>query len=96
MLGKQCCCSYKTVVSLKLCKKGAGHVVATGVWWQRCYVHFLRNALDYLPHKADDDGCVTFDRRRSELRLGACADSIYLGATMTVNTNLQNLTHTTL
>jgi len=27
-------------------------------WWQRCYVHFLRNALDYLPRKADDD-CLT-------------------------------------
>ena len=23
--------------------------------WQRCYVHFLRNALDYLPRKAGDD-----------------------------------------
>ena len=23
--------------------------------WQRCSVHFLRNALDYLPRKADDD-----------------------------------------
>src|ERR1700733_1896647 len=23
--------------------------------WQRCYVHFLRNALDYVPRKADDD-----------------------------------------
>ena len=23
--------------------------------WQRCDVHFLRNALDYLPRKADDD-----------------------------------------
>jgi transposase-like protein len=23
--------------------------------YQRCYVHFLRNALDYLPRKADDD-----------------------------------------
>ncbi|MCK9988206.1 MAG: putative transposase [Azoarcus sp.] len=23
--------------------------------WQRSYVHFLRNALDYLPRKADDD-----------------------------------------
>ena len=23
--------------------------------WQRCYVHFLRNALDYLARKADDD-----------------------------------------
>ena len=23
--------------------------------WQRCYVHFLRNALDHLPRKKDDD-----------------------------------------
>jgi len=23
--------------------------------WQRCYVHFLRNALDHLPRKADSD-----------------------------------------
>lgn len=23
--------------------------------WQRCYVHFLRNALDHLPRKRDDD-----------------------------------------
>jgi putative transposase len=35
--------------------------------WQRCYVHFLRNALDYLPRKADDE-CMTelrwiYDRR---------------------------------
>jgi len=35
--------------------------------WQRCYVHFLRNALDYLPRKADPD-CLTelrwiYDRR---------------------------------
>lgn len=35
--------------------------------WQRCYVHFLRNALDYLPRKANDD-CLTelrwlYDRR---------------------------------
>lgn len=27
----------------------------TDAVWQRCYVHFLRNALDYLPRKADDD-----------------------------------------
>ena len=33
---------------------------------QRCYVHFLRNALDYVPRKVDDD-CL------QELRwLGAC------------------------
>lgn len=29
--------------------------VLTEALWQRCYVHFLRNALDYLPRKADDD-----------------------------------------
>jgi putative transposase len=23
--------------------------------WQRCYEHFLRNALDYVPRKVDDD-----------------------------------------
>lgn len=38
--------------------------------WQRCYVHFLRNALDYLPRKADDD-CLTelrwmYDRHNIE------------------------------
>jgi putative transposase len=35
--------------------KAAIREVLPGVWWQRCYVHFLRNALDYLPRKADDD-----------------------------------------
>ena len=35
--------------------------------WQRCYVHCLRNALDHLPRKADDD-CLRelrwlYDRR---------------------------------
>lgn len=35
--------------------------------WQRCYVHFLRNALDYLPRRAGDD-CLQelrwlYDRR---------------------------------
>lgn len=35
--------------------------------WQRCYVHFLRNALDHLPRKAGDD-CLRelrwiYDRR---------------------------------
>lgn len=38
--------------------------------WQRCYVHFLRNALDHLPRKADDD-CLTelrwlYDRHDAE------------------------------
>ena len=42
--------------------------------WQRCYVHFLRNAHDYLPRKAADD-CLTelrwlYDRRdAAEARL---------------------------
>lgn len=36
-------------------------------FWQRCYVHFLRNALDHLPRKADDE-CMRelrwmYDRR---------------------------------
>ena len=39
-------------------------------FWQRCYVHFLRNALDYLPRKANDD-CLTelrwfYERRNVE------------------------------
>ena len=42
--------------------------VLPGAVWQRCYVHFLRNALDHLPRKHDDD-CLTelrwiYDRRR--------------------------------
>ena len=36
--------------------------------WQRCYVHFLRNALDYLPRRANDNGLQElrwiYDRRR--------------------------------
>ena len=38
--------------------------------WQRCYVHFLRNALDYLPRKHDDDCLMElrwfYDRRDIE------------------------------
>jgi transposase-like protein len=50
----------------------AGLVTAIGevvpeAAWQRCYVHFLRNALDYLPRKHADD-CLQelrwlYDRR---------------------------------
>ncbi len=41
--------------------------VLTEASFQRCYVHFLRNALDHLPRKADDD-CLQelrwlYDRR---------------------------------
>ncbi len=35
-------------------KKAIAEILAEASW-QRCYVHFLRNALDYLPRKADDD-----------------------------------------
>jgi transposase-like protein len=41
--------------------------VLSGVFWQRCYVHFLRNALDYVPRKVDDDCLLElrwmYDRR---------------------------------
>jgi transposase-like protein len=49
-----------------------------GAVWQRCYVHFLRNALDHLPRKHDDD-CMTelrwiYDRRKlTEARLDLAA-----------------------
>jgi putative transposase len=47
--------------------KAAIREVHTSASWQRCYVHFLRNALDYMPRKADDD-CLQelrwlYDRR---------------------------------
>ena len=39
-------------------------------YWQRCYVHFLRNALDYLPRKIADDCLLElrwlYDRRNAE------------------------------
>src|SRR6201991_2786553 len=46
--------------------------------WQRCYVHFLRNALDYLPRRANDD-CLQelrwiYDRRElAEVKRGLAA-----------------------
>ena len=50
-------------------KKAIGELLPEAMW-QRCYVHFLRNALDYLPRKADDD-CLQelrwlYDRRNLE------------------------------
>ena len=50
-------------------KRAIGEVLPAAIW-QRCYVHFLRNALDYLPRKADDD-CLTelrwiYERRNVE------------------------------
>lgn len=50
-------------------KKAISEVLPEAAW-QRCYVHFLRNALDYLPRKANDD-CLQelrwlYDRRDIE------------------------------
>ncbi|MFQ5930553.1 MAG: IS256 family transposase [Acidobacteriota bacterium] len=50
-------------------KKAIAEILPEAVW-QRCYVHFLRNTLDYLPRKADDD-CLKelrwmYDRRDLE------------------------------
>ena len=50
-------------------KKAIGELLPEAIW-QRCYVHFLRNSLDYLPRKADDD-CLQelrwlYDRRNLE------------------------------
>ena len=50
-------------------RKAIGKVFPEAAW-QRCYVHFLRNALDYLPRKANND-CMTelrwiYDRRSIE------------------------------
>jgi transposase-like protein len=35
-------------------KRAIGEVLPEAIW-QRCYVHFLRNAIDYLPRKGDAD-----------------------------------------
>lgn len=47
-------------------KAAIREVLAEAVW-QRCYVHFLRNALDYVPRKVDDDCLMElrwfYDRR---------------------------------
>jgi putative transposase len=47
--------------------KQAIREVLPAAFWQRCYVHFLRNALDYVPRRVDDD-CLQelrwiYDRR---------------------------------
>jgi putative transposase len=42
--------------------------VLTEAAYQRCYVHFLRNAIDYVPRRVDDD-CL------QELSRTACATS---------------------
>ncbi len=52
-------------------------------YWQRCYVHFLRNAFDYLPRKGGDDCLIEFAmalrparRHRSPQRSGGQAGSL--------------------
>jgi putative transposase len=35
--------------------KAAIREVLPGAAWQRCYMHFLLNALDYVPRKVADD-----------------------------------------
>ena len=50
-------------------KKAIAEVLPEAAW-QRCYVHFLRNALDHMPRKRDDD-CLQelrwlYDRRDLE------------------------------
>jgi len=47
-------------------RRSVGEVLSEAAW-QRCYVHFLRNALDYLPRKGGEE-CLTelrwlYDRR---------------------------------
>jgi transposase-like protein len=47
--------------------KAAIREIVAEAAWQRCYVHFLRNALDHVPRKVDDD-CLRelrwlYDRR---------------------------------
>jgi putative transposase len=56
--------------------------------WQRCYVHFLRNALDYLPRKVDDD-CLQelrwmYDRRDFQEARRAIASSVLTHASLAV------------
>ena len=45
--------------------------------WQRCYVHFLRNCLDYLPRKADESCLKELRRLYDKLDMAearACID----------------------
>ena len=56
--------------------------------WQRCYVHFLRNALDHLPRKHGDD-CLQelrwlFDRRDLAEANGLDADGLVRSAGIVV------------
>ena len=48
-----------------------------GAAWQRCYVHFLRNAIDHLPRKRDDD-CLQELRRLYELKEAKADIAVWL------------------
>ena len=58
--------------------RNAVSAVLTEAVWQRCYVHFLRNALDHMPQKHIDPACMielrwiyerrTVDEARSDLK----------------------------
>ena len=60
--------------------RNAVSAVLTEAVWQRCYVHFLRNALDHMPKKHIDPACMielrwiyerrTVDEARSDLKTG--------------------------
>jgi putative transposase len=50
-------------------QRAIGRLLPAAIW-QRCYVHFLRNALDYLPRKHPDDALTElrwlYDRRNAD------------------------------
>ena len=52
-------------------KQAIGEVLPEAAW-QRCYVHFLRNALDYVPRKVDDDCCRSCAGSTIDVTLPRC------------------------
>ena len=62
--------------------RNAVSAVLTEAVWQRCYVHFLRNALDHMPKKHIDPACMmelrwiydrrTIDEAMSDLKSWLC------------------------
>lgn len=87
-------------VELVVSDDHAGLVAAIGevipeVAWQRCYVHFLRNAFDHLPRKHGDD-CLPELRwlmQQAALLLQLCAGRregrVHDGKVMVVRSNLR-------
>jgi putative transposase len=64
-------CGASSLVSatIILSLKRAIIEVLSEAYWQRCYVHLLRNALDYLPRKVADDCLIEL---RCLLRSAQC------------------------